>query len=306
MRPTLWLTMIVFMALAASAPVDAAKRTTKPTTAAPCPKYRPASRGTLPRAITELSGWAFSKRHANVLWGHNDSGGGARLFAVSTVDGTMRAEVIVSGTKAVDWEDVATYTDADGQYWIVIADTGDNSNRRKNVSLVLIPEPELSATKVAAAGSVTIQWADGPHDVEALLLDPWSGDAYLIGKRFSETSEVSIDRVAAASMKPGASLTAEKIGMLPIPLGQPYGPTAGSVSPDGSQVALVYYGNLTQTWTRTRNVNLGDTIRRGKSCVVRTGFGQYEAVAIANNATVYVATEGESVPIDALVPVRTR
>jgi hypothetical protein len=285
--------------------VSAAKRTS-PTTklrrAEACPRYRSSDRGTLPSVITELSGVALSKRYPNVLWGHNDSGDGARLFAVSTKDATLRAEVKVSGASATDWEDIATYTDKDGEHWIVVADVGDNAGRRDRVQLVLVPEPDLSASTVQAAGAVTVQWVDGPHDVETLLIDPWNGDAVLVGKRFSDTPEVSIDRVPVASMKPGASITAEKIGVFAVPRGQPYGPTSGSISADGTRIALTFYGNLTRTYFRAPGGSLADAVLRTKECIVRTGFGQYEAVAISNDGTLFVATEGKSVPLTALVP----
>jgi hypothetical protein len=252
--------------------------------------------------ITELSGLALSKRYPDLLWGHNDSGDGARLFAVSTIDATLRAEVKITGASSVDWEDIATYTDKEGTHWIVVADVGDNAAKRKRVQLVLIPEPDLSATTVQAAGAVTVRWVDGPHDVEALLVDPLNGDAVLVGKRFRDEAKVSIDRIPGAAMKPGSSVTAEKIGVFSVPLGQPYGPTSGSVSADGSLIALTFYSNLTRTYERPVGQSIADTVRRGEACPVRTGFGQYEAVAIANDGTVLVATEGESVPLTAMVP----
>jgi hypothetical protein len=283
-------------------PGEAAKRkTAKPRGVEVCPRFRSAERGTLPSAITELSGLALSKRYPDLLWGHNDSGDGARLFAISTIDGTLRAEMKVTGVSAVDWEDIATYTDKKGDHWIVVADVGDNAGRRSRVQLVMVPEPDLTESTVPAAGVVTVQWVDGPHDVETLMIDPLSGDALLLGKRFADSPEVPIDRIPGRSMKPGAAITAERVGTFAVPLGQPYGPTGGSISADGTRFALTFYGNLTRTYTHDRGETVTNTLQREKACSVRTGFGQYEAVAIANDGTVFAAMEGESVPLMAFV-----
>ena len=207
---------------------------TKAKPAPSCPAYRATKRGSIPSSLGELSGWALSKRHPNVLWGHNDSGDGARLIAVSTTDASAVADVDVVGTVATDWEDIATYRDRQGRHWIVVADTGDNAEGRDSVRLVFVPEPKLSLKRVTAAWEVTVTWADGPHDVESLIMDPRTGDAILIGKRFAGAAEVSVDVVAASAMVPGARVTSTKVGMLSIPGGQPYGPTGASISSDGT------------------------------------------------------------------------
>ncbi len=280
--------------------VAATPNTTTAATAATCRQYRPEVRGKLPAALTELSGWALSKRHANVLWGHNDSGDGARLIAVSAVDGSLVGEVDVTGSPSADWEDVATYADKQGQSWIVVADVGDNAARRRSVSLVLIPEPDLATKSVAAAGTVTVTWADGPHDVETLIVDPMSGDATLIGKRYTGSPQVSVDRIPAASLVPGASITSEKLGWFTVPSGEQYGPTAGSIDAAGSTIGLVFY-NRTMWWTRSPGTSVADTILRSEPCTISSGLGQYESIAIADDGAILIATEGRTVPLVALV-----
>lgn len=266
-----------------------------------CPQYRFEDRGTVNDSLTELSGWALSKRHRDVLWAHNDSGEGARLHGVSTIDGSLVADIEVTGATATDWEDIATYIDADGQAWIVVADTGDNAERRESVRLVMVPEPELSVATAAAAGVVSVRWAGGPHDVEALVMDPITGDAILIGKRFSGSARVSVDVVAKRLLVPGTQVTSKKVGDYVVPAGQPYGPTGASISPAGTTLGLVFYANLTLLWTRSPGSSVADTLLRGKPCAVRTGFGQYEAIAIADDGSIITATEGSSVPLRAYV-----
>ncbi len=85
----------------------------------------------------------------------------------------------------------------------MVADAGDNAERRESVRLVMVPEPELSPATAAAAGVVTVKWAGDPHDVEALVMYPITGDAILIGKRFSGAVRVSVDVVASRLLVPG-------------------------------------------------------------------------------------------------------
>ncbi len=267
-----------------------------------CPRYTSQVRGTLPPPLTELSGWALSKRHADVLWGHNDSGEGARLIAVSALDGSQVGDVTISGATDDDWEDVATYLDPAGQSWIIVADTGDNAERRDHVQFVLIAEPELSASTVAAAGVITVRWTTGPHDVEALIADPVTGDLIVIGKRFDNDTSVSIDRLPSASVTPGADVEAEHLGTFAVPDGQQFGPTAGSINSAGTMIGLLFYSELTLTWKRPAGASIADTILGATPCMTATGSGKYESLAITDDGALLVATEGHAVPLVAYVP----
>lgn len=275
----------------------------------PCREYTGVVRGTVGAALTELSGWALSRRDANVLWAHNDRDDGELLIAVSATDGSVLGTVAVAGAPAGDWEDIATYQDPEGHAWIVVADTGDNSERRAEVRLVLIAEPEPAATSVTAAGVVTVRWANGAHDVEAMIVDPVSGEATFVGKRSGDAdgavgaAGVSVDVVPAEALVPGASVIAHHAGTFPVPAGQLFGPTAGSIDAAGDTVGLLFYGDLTMTWARQPGRSVAETIAGPAPCRVPTGLGQFEALAIAADGSLLVATEGRGVPLSAFSPV---
>src|SRR5690348_17331988 len=56
--------------------------------------------------IEESSGLVASRRHADVLYTHNDSGGAPVIFAIRP-DGSLLKQFRVPG-KHTDWEDIAT------------------------------------------------------------------------------------------------------------------------------------------------------------------------------------------------------
>jgi hypothetical protein len=96
-------------------------------------------------AIDEISGLAASRRHADILWTHNDSGNTAEIHAVHTARGRVASRAHQVGARNIDWEDIALYEDA-GRHWLIIADTGDNGGIRDELSCTSSPNPTRSTT----------------------------------------------------------------------------------------------------------------------------------------------------------------
>ena len=95
-------------------------------------------------ALDELSGLAASRAHAGLLYGHNDSGGGAVVYLLGE-DGSARGQVTLEGASAVDWEDIAVGPGPDMQPWVYVGDVGDNAARmggtgRSGIALFRFPE----------------------------------------------------------------------------------------------------------------------------------------------------------------------
>lgn len=96
--------------------------------------------------ITEGSGIAKSHRHKGVYWVENDSGDTARFFAVD-ISGKVIAPagvseaaykgIAVAGATNVDWEDMIL----EGRN-LVISDMGNNGNKRRNLGVYVIGEPD--------------------------------------------------------------------------------------------------------------------------------------------------------------------
>ena len=169
-------------------------------------------------ALTELSGLVRSRADRDVLWAHNDSGDSARLFAVG-LDGADRGTVTVTGAVAVDWEDIALGPGPDGRDVLFVGDIGDNEAVRTEITVyrVLAPAvPGPGATTAAAGDRITLRYADGPHDAEALLVDARNGDLVIITK--VTNGRATVYRAAgAARAANGSRATLEPVGTLGEP-----------------------------------------------------------------------------------------
>ena len=208
--------------------------------AVPC--ARPERLGVLPPELDEASGLAASRRHAGVLWLHNDSGGEPEVFAVDST-GAVLGRVRVTGAENVDWEDIALGPCPAGEC-LYIADTGDNGERREAVTVYRIPEPDPADTATPPAERFRLRFPDGPRDAEALFVTPDTPDArvYVVSK--GRTSPVTVYRAptplpadTTALLEPVAQLTdAAPFGLLQV--------TAAGATPDGRRVVIRTYVNL--------------------------------------------------------------
>ncbi len=135
----------------------------------------------------ETSGLAASRRSPGVLWTHDDSGGAATLYAVTTT-GQRIGAVHLRGVKNEDWEDLAAF-ELDGKAWLLVADVGDNDAQRPQVRLHLVGEPALAELKsadelrVRLARTIRLRYEDGPRDCEAVAVDAAERAVYLLTKR---------------------------------------------------------------------------------------------------------------------------
>ena len=126
--------------------------------------------------IGESSGLALSSRHPHTVWTVNDSGDSARVFAVDTRTG---ATVGVHAFDAPVRDVEALAITRQGR--MLVADIGDNGASRKVVRIYWFDEPALGRTSGARA-SWELAYPDGPHDAEALAVDPRSGRVLVVTK----------------------------------------------------------------------------------------------------------------------------
>ena len=131
--------------------------------------------------IVESSGLALSRRHPGVVWTHNDSGDQARLFAVGS-DGRTRAVLTLAGVEARDWEAVAAGRDDRGRPALFAGDIGDNNGVWPEVAVYRVTEPAVLRDATVPTVRYRLRYADGPHDAEALLIDPRSNRLYVATK----------------------------------------------------------------------------------------------------------------------------
>lgn len=135
--------------------------------------------------LTEISGAAFSRRHAGVVWLHNDSGSDPAVYATDT-SGADLGRVSLPDLSARDWEDMALGPGPDPAVdYLYLADIGDNNRSRDEVQIHRIPEPEPAISVVEGGETLVITYPLGPIEAETLLVDPANGDMVIAGKALS-------------------------------------------------------------------------------------------------------------------------
>lgn len=129
--------------------------------------------------LAEISGLAYSTLHEGIVWAHNDSGGGARLYAIDVDGCEIRAVLRVKGIEASDPEAIAAGTGPTGAPALWWGDVGDNTSQRRFVEVHQILEPTTLRSGTVTAETYRVR-LDDRQDSEALLAD---GDRlWLIGK----------------------------------------------------------------------------------------------------------------------------
>ena len=180
--------------------------------------------------IGESSGLALSVRHPHTVWTVNDSGDSARVFAVDTRTGAT-VGVHTFDAQVRDVEALAITP----QGRMLVADIGDNRASRKVVRVFWFDEPALGATSGPRGASWELSYPDGPHDAEALAVDPRSGQVLVVTK----------DRVGgiyALPKSPSRSVVNRlvRVGTAPSVV------TDAVFLPDGSALAVRTYTSLEQ------------------------------------------------------------
>ncbi len=205
------------------------------------------------KQLDEVSGFAASNAHEDVLWAINDSDNAARLYAIS-LRGKVLARYQVEGASNIDWEDLASF-DLDGKHYLLVADTGDNGGLRKSITLYVFEEPATLANgTLRPAWKIRARWPDGPRDCEAVGVDAAAGKILLVSKKRTPP-ELFVLPLADPQ---GAWREPRRIGRLAgVPAADPEMQrgdpgmaklftqvTAADVSPDGSTLAVMTYGSV--------------------------------------------------------------
>ncbi len=208
------------------------------------------SSGTLSTTtLDEVSGMAASHRFVGTLWVHNDGGNSASLQAIDET-GQSQGTWSVLGAENRDWEDLATgpCTSA-GQpcTCLYLADVGDNDAERDEALVYRLPEPDLGAA--ASGGQITereelwFTYPDGPHDAEAVLVHPVTGEVLVVTKAGvgeTMTGVFAFPDVPPEPRDPSDPVTLELVTWLDLAdlNAQQDAVTGGAVSPRGLRAVL--------------------------------------------------------------------
>lgn len=253
--------------------------------------------------VTESSGLVASRRNPGVLWTHNDSGAKPVVHCVRP-DAASCGRWAVPGAGAVDWEDIAAGPGPErGTSYLYIGDIGDNGRTRPSVVVYRVPEPAVPDSgdggaveadhTTAAPTALRFSYPDGPHDAEALLVHPTTGDLYIVTKDavprvYRATAPVAGDvtiRLALVTSLRPSFLPFDRI-------------SGGDISPDGLRVVLCTYADGEE---RTSPADGGPFDRIWEQPVTSVDLGvrdQGEAVAYRLDGQAILATsEGAASPL---------
>jgi hypothetical protein len=244
--------------------------------------------------LTEVSGIVESRSRAGVLWVHNDSGDAARLYAIG-LDGKMLGTFRLAGVETRDWEDIAAGPGpVAGRRYLYVGDIGDNARARSSVTILRLREPAVDPDAAPATRTITgvdrlvVRYPDGPHDAEALLVDPRSGAVFVVTKQLDGRAGVFR---AAAGLRDGSTTTLRRVATLRLGFGVLV--TGGDVSPSGSVVALRTYGSVL-LYERPAGKSLWAAFRGRRCSAIAPPEAQGEAIALRTGGGGYVTVaEGE-------------
>jgi hypothetical protein len=191
--------------------------------------------------LAELSGMVVDSGEGGAVVAMADGG---KRVVLQRIARALDGDCAITSTRRVDIdpfdaEDLAR--GPDGALWV--ADTGDNERRRDTVAVIVVPARGRPALH-------RLRYPDGPHDAEALLVDP-------TGRPVIVTKEIGSAGVYRPAEPPdGSGPTAlELVGRLSLPASDTGGGPVGSIgsrvvtgaaaSADGRVVALRSY---TDAW----------------------------------------------------------
>ena len=181
--------------------------------------------------VNEASGIVASRLNAGVLWTHNDAGDTNKVYAINE-QGQLLGEFVLFGAGATDYEDIAMGPGDN----LFVADIGDNGESRSNIKVYRVPEPTITANggdqsqTLSSVDTLTLTYPDSPHNAETLLIDPASGDLYIVTKSSSQNNSIYW---AAAPAAGDQTILLEHKGSMNWSTA-----LAGDVSSDGRQILM--------------------------------------------------------------------
>ncbi len=254
--------------------------------------------------ITESSGIAASRCQPDVIWTHNDSGDGAFIFAMNT-EGKPLGTWEVRNAKNLDWEDMAAFKDTTGKCYLYIGDTGNtNKDERAEHKIYRVAEPAVQASDSSStrrdaiqtepAATLTFSYPDGRHDAETLMVQPVSGDIYVVTKNRSRPA-------AVYELKPifdAPAVVADKVSDITVPAIPNGFLTGGGISPDGRRVIICDYFAAYEFKLPDGSANFDDVWKQKPSVVELGDRKQGETVGYsADGFSILATSEGKFAPI---------
>jgi hypothetical protein len=234
--------------------------------------------------LIEASGMAASRTRPGVLWAHNDSRDGARVYALGP-DGADLGGFDVEGALAFDWEDMAAGPGSDPtQSMLYFGDIGDNfSIRSGRITVYRVPEPDTSSIDGSIRGAVPLeyQYPDGVYNAEALFVADET--IFVVTKDRDEARVYQGDATGDGS-------TVETLELVTVlTLGAEV--SGADVSWDGSTIVLRGYKTVWM-WHRAPGMDVADALATEPCTAPSPDEVQGESVAFLADGSYATVSEG--------------
>ncbi len=259
-------------------------------------------------AISESSGVVRSRNYPEVFWTHNDSGDRPLLYAMKRAGGHIYPPqssnyqgLEILGARNRDWEDISI----DDQGQLVIADFGNNANKREDLGIYLIDEPDPTKVESAQVKAHYLYYypdqqelGKNPRNFDSEAFFFAQGQYYLLTKHRSDdhTKLYRLDSFNEAKAEPLTLLGEFDID------GQV---TAAEASTDGSLLAVLTYGAI---WVFKRPKD-SDNYLEGDIDRIEISAGQAEAICFIDDERLLVTNEQRQlyeIDVAALIPLRRK
>jgi hypothetical protein len=234
--------------------------------------------------LVEASGMAASRTSPGVLWVHNDSRDGARVYAVAP-DGADLGGFDIAGALAFDWEDMAAGPGSDPtRSMLFFGDIGDNfSIRSGRITVYRVPEPDPASIDGSIDGAIPLeyQYPDGVYNAEALFVA--DGSVFFVTK---DRDEARVYRGDAT----GNGSEVETLQLVTVlDLGAEV--SGADLSWDGSTIAFRGYRTVWM-WHRPPGTNIADALAAEPCTAPSPDEVQGESIAFLSDGSYATVSEG--------------
>ena len=152
----------------------------------------PSLRDVTPGFVDEASGIADSYSYPGYLWVELDSGN-PPVLSLLKHDGSRGKTITIVGATNRDWEDIVlSVGPEDSKKYLYVGEIGDNNRQYPKYSIYRLVEPVAGKDSVSDYDRIDFIYPDGPHDAEAMLVEPTSKDIYIITKRDQQSKVYKI------------------------------------------------------------------------------------------------------------------
>jgi hypothetical protein len=246
--------------------------------------------------LVEASGLVESLANEHVFWAHNDRNNQNRLFAFNEAGqhlGIFYLDTIANR----DWEGLAIGPGPiDQTDYLYIGDIGDNEAVFDVKYIYRVPEPDVSFDQspveetLSGIDTISYRYPDGSRDAETLMIDPQTGDIYVVSKR--EFEDIRVYR-APYPQSTSEVITLEHVSTLDL-----WQIVGGDISTSGKEILLKSYTEV-YYWKRPATGNLWEAFNDPPTLLPYIEEIQGEAICWAADSLGYYTLSEENSQIPA-------